>query len=382
MRRGGPVSISRIYESAMLGREVRQEPAPTLNSAIPLHDSTTPRLLSQAEQTTVPTGDGSVLLFARQRYHWSPARVFRALMGISKNLPKQIKLLRIMRVPPFAEFAFCWLTRYFFLPTDPRFRFKFLVRDYPVRGFSMGQRAACFLHHYRRLHESMSIDLLYRTLHRRVTVFEARREEIQVEISLSLSRPFGNEGELSLNLHVDETIVFILSFTMIPGWVVESEAEEVLLISRLQGANGYYSQIRDATKALHNVGPAALLLAALDGFAKAFDIGQMAGVSAVRQTSFTEALSVFYTNAYDDFFAEIGISKNSSGFFLSPIPPEERPMSSIKQGHKIRTKEKRQFKRQLAEDICLLLRQEMGIRESEPSREEEGVRIVNQLGVS
>jgi uncharacterized protein VirK/YbjX len=369
------MTLSRIYESETLGEGVQQEPAPNLSSAIPLHDSTTPRL-------TEPAGGGSVLLFARERYYWSPARAFRVLKGLSTNLPLQIKLLRIMRVPAYAEFAFCWLTRYFFLPTDPRFRFKFLVRDYPVRGFSTGQRAACFLHHYKRLHESLSIDLLYRTLHQRVTVFEARREEIHVEISLSLSRPFGNEGELSLNLHVDGTIVFILSFTMIPGWVVESEAEEVLLISRLQGANGCYSQIRDATKALHNVGPAALLLAALDGFAKAFDIGLMAGVSAVRQASFTEALSVFYATAYDDFFIELGTSKNGSGFFLSSIPPEERPMSSIKQGHKIRTKEKRQFKRQLAEDICLLLRQEMRIRESEPSREEEGIRIVNPFGVS
>jgi uncharacterized protein VirK/YbjX len=248
-----------------------------------------------------------------------------------------------------------------FLRTEPRFRFKFLIRDYLVRGFSTAERTACFLHHYKRLHTSLSADLLHRILHQRVTVLEAQRGDIHLEISLCFSRPFEKEGELSLNLHVNETVVFVLSFTIVPGWVAQSEAEEVLLISRLQGTNGYYHQIRAATKALHNVGPAALLLAALHGVAKAFGIHLMAGVSAVRQSSYTEELSLFYKGAYDDFFSEIGGSKNASGFFLSSIPPEDKPISSIKQGHKIRTKEKRQFKRQVAEDIYHLLRQKMGV---------------------
>jgi uncharacterized protein VirK/YbjX len=272
-----------------------------------------------------------------------------------------------MRFPAFADL----------LRTDPRFRFKFLIRDYLVRGFSTAQRTACFLHHYKRLHASMSADLLHRILRRGVTVFEAWRDDIHLEISLCFSRPFEKEGELTLNLHVDGTVVFVLSFTIVPGWVAQSKAEEVLLISRLQGTNGYYPQIRAATKAMHDVGPAALLFAALHGFAKTFDIGQMAGVSALRQSSYTEELSLFYKNAYDDFFLEIGVSKDTSGFFLSSIPPEDKPMSSIKQGHKIRTKEKRQFKRQVAEEVFLLLRQQMGCTDSGPSCEDKSIEAVD-----
>lgn len=349
-----------IHESAVIfGRGLRQAPAPTFNSAIPLRESTAGPVRS-------------LLLFAREKYYWSPARVFRTLLGVSTNLPRQIEILRLMRFPAYAEF----------LRADPRFRFKFLIRDYLVRGFSTGQRAACFLHHYKRLRASLSADLLHRILYQKVTVFEAEQAGLHVEISLCFSRPFEKEGELSLHLHVDGTVVFVLSFTIVPGWVVGSDVEEVLLISRLQGTNGYYPQIRAATRALHDVGPAALLLAALDGFAKAFGIGQMAGVSAVRQSSFTEALSGFYRSAYDGFFSEVGVSQNASGFFLSSIPPEEKPISSIKQGHRIRTKEKREFKRQLAQDICALLRQGVRARESEPAREGEGIRIANPLGVS
>jgi transposase len=50
--------------------------------------------------------------------------------------------------------------------------------------------------------------------------------------------------------------------------------------------------------------PPALLLFALHGFARSFGIGRMAGVSAVRQSSYTEELSFFYKNAYDDFFGK------------------------------------------------------------------------------
>jgi len=256
-----------------------------------------------------------------------------------------------MRFPAFAEF----------LQTNPRFRFKFLIRDYLVRGFSTAQRTACFLRHYKRLHSTMSADLLHRILHRQVTVFDARREQLHLEVNLCFSRPFEKEGELSLNLHVDGVVVFVLSFTIIPGWVVDSDAEDVLLISRLQGTNGYYPLIRSATRALHNVGPAAFLLAALSGLAQAFGTSQMAGVSAVRQSSYTDELSIFYENAYDDFFSEIGVPKNTSGFFLGPLPPDDKPLASIKQGHKIRTKEKRQFKSQVAEEVCHLLRQELGV---------------------
>jgi uncharacterized protein VirK/YbjX len=338
-------------------RDLPHKPALPFNSNMSLGNSTGPSGFSDSELTSEPAADslGSVWNFARNQCHRSPARVLRFLSDVSTDVPRQLEILRLMRVPAFADF----------IKANPRFRFKFLIPDYLVRGFSTAQQSACFLHHYKRLYASMSADFLHQALHRSVTVFEVRRNDIHVEITLS-SRPFEKkEGELTLNLHVDGVLVFVLSFTIVPGWVVQSEDPEVLMISRLQGAYGRYPEIRAATKAMHNVGPAALLLGALDGFAQTFNIRQMAGVSADRQSSYTEELSVFYRKAYDDFFTEIGVPKSSCGFFLSSIPAEERPLSSIKQGHKIRTREKRQFKRQVAEEVCLLLRQGLSVKESE-----------------
>jgi len=348
---------------------LRQETAPGCRPRLGRADSTLPMPQQTLPADPVSGRRGSVFAFALNRYYWSPARLVRNLWGIATNIPRQLQILRIMKYPIYAEF----------LRNDPRFRFKFLIRDYLVRGLSTGQRAACFLHHYKRLHSSLSADLLHRILHRRITVYETTREHLHFEIHLSFSRPFEKEGELSLHLLVDGKSVFVLSFTIVPGWVVRADAEGVLLISRLQGTSGYYPQIRAATRALHDVAPAALLLATLHGIAAALGIKRMAAVSAVRQSSYTEELGRFYRSAYDDFFSEIGIPLGPDGFFLSPMPHEERPLSSIKQGHKIRTREKRQFKRHVADEVCQRMQQGLRLRDAELLPNENSISVVKVI---
>lgn len=336
--------------AAVFRRALHDESAP--RPFHPLTPTVAPRP-KQAELTVGLAEDRlrSLLLFAKHKYYWSPARVFRALWNVLTNVPKQMEIFRLMRLPIYADFV----------RADPRFCFRFLIRDYLARGFSTRQRADCFLHHYRRLYTSTSPNFLDRALNQSIVVLQARGNAVHIEVSLGFSRPFEKEGELSLELHVDGMVVFVLSFTIIPGWVVQSDAKDVLLISRLQGTNGYYTQIRAATRALCDVGPAALLLAALNGFANAFGIDRMVAVSAFRQSSFSEELSVQYKSAYDDFFSEIGVKPSTSGFFLSSIPLEDRPMTFIKRGHKIRTREKRQFKLRVADEVCQIL-QRSGVK--------------------
>lgn len=37
---------------------------------------------------------------------------------------------------------------------------------------------------------------------------------------MALSRPWEFDGELSLNFEVNNKLVFVLSFTIVPGWVL------------------------------------------------------------------------------------------------------------------------------------------------------------------
>lgn len=235
---------------------------------------------------------------------------------------------------------------------DPRFAYKFLTDDYLARGFSISERASCFIHHYKRLRDHFPSRLLRQIMHDEVTLHDLLDVDSRFALTMGLSHPYDNEGELSLRLRVEGDIVFVLSFTIVPGWVVNSQAAEAILITRLQGIKGCYRQISDATRALHDVGPAQLLLSALQGVSAAFGICAIAAVSADRQTSYKKAADRDFKQAYDHFFAGLGLLKSAAGFFSSEVPIDQKPLKSIKRGHKLRTKEKRAFKHRIQMDCA------------------------------
>jgi uncharacterized protein VirK/YbjX len=203
------------------------------------------------------------------------------------------------------------------------------------------------MHHYSRLYDSIPGRALHQILYWDVEFRAIFEPHSRFAISIGTSRPFDNEGELSLLLKMDGEIFFTLSFTIVPGWVVKSTATEVLLISRLQGTPGYSpEQIRLAIKAMHGVRPRALLLSALEGIAIAMGIEEIASVSTRNHIDYCEELDAVFKNSYDDFFAELGLIKSDTGFFTSTVLIGDKPLTLIKQGHKIRTRKKRAFRKQ------------------------------------
>ena len=283
----------------------------------------------------------------RRENNWSPSRWARTLWVVVTHIPRQIQILRALWPPVYADL----------LESDPRFPFRYLVIDYLAKGMTVAERMSCLAHHYRSLHARLGNRVLGQTLYADLTLFESVEEGNLYRIAMSRSRELFREGELSLKLEVNGAVVFVLSLTLVPGSVVRSNASEVLLISRLQGAKGHYRQIRQVTKTLHELGPSALLLAGAQGLAEALGVNEMAGVCAVRQASYLEEFAASYKEAYDGFFSELGVAQNAAGFFVIPIPIVEKPLTVIKQGHKIRTRQKRAFKRQVADDVCRLIQE-------------------------
>jgi uncharacterized protein VirK/YbjX len=253
------------------------------------------------------------------------------------------RLLRfLLGIPAYAEFVF----------SSPSFTFKYLTKNYLVKGLTVADRVSCFLHHYKRLHMALPDSLLRLILQQDVVLLEICEGAHRFTITVGLSRPYDEEGELSLDLRVDDKIVFLLAFTFIPGSVVHSPAAEILLISRLQGIKGAYPSISVATRTLHDVAPNAMLLAALQGIADAFGITEMVAVSAARQSCYSEKFAASFIEAYDDFFTELRIPKNADGFYSTPVSIQGKPITSIKHGHKLRTKDKRAFKQQIRVDCA------------------------------
>jgi len=287
-------------------------------------------------------------ILACNKESWSIALLPGVLIRALANLGTLYQVFDILKLEPYAQAA----------RANPRFAFKYLTHDYLVQGFSVSERAACFAHHYRRVHATLSAFFLQQILQSDVIIHNFPEASSRFSLSIGYSRAYDKEGELSLNLLVDGDIVFVLSFTIVPGWVVKSQAAEALLITRIQGMKGCFKQVHLATTTMHDVAPAAVLLAALQGFASAFGISELAAVCAIRQSSYSKELSATFKTAYDDFFVELGLPKNKSGFFVTRIPIKDKPLSNIKQGHKLRTRDKREFKLQIQLEVARFFAQD------------------------
>lgn len=263
---------------------------------------------------------------------------------MAQNIPTQLKVLRVLSRRAYLRLV----------AVNPRFPLKCMALDYLARGLTIQQQAECFMHHYRRLPDVLPESILVRVLLGEVLLEELQEGNDRFGITLGLSRPWDDEGELSLNFLVNGTAVFVLSFTIVPGWVVRSDAVEVALISRVQGVRGCYDEIQRATKTIHDIAPPALLFAALCGVAEAYGIKAMAGISASMKPEyhFYEGEAGHIHEAYDGFFTELGATMGPADFYLALLPPPEKPMVLIKRGHKTRTRKKRAYKRQIAANVC------------------------------
>ena len=280
---------------------------------------------------------------------WLSPQSARKLWRASITIPSLLQVFQTLKLP-----ALQGLTA-----TCKGLPFKYLADEYLARDLSAAQRAACFLHHYRFLNAGFPRHLLHQTLHSEVPVFEINESDAAFAVTMGMSKSSDceYEGELSLYLRVNGAPVFNLSFTIVPGRVVESAAPDVLFITRLQGIEGCLKPISLATRALCDVAPPALLFAVIEGVATACGIREMAGICATRQVSYSGDCAQSLTEAYDEFFASIGAAGSPAGFFRSSLPLQQKPLAHIKKGHKIRTRKKRAFKQKVSEDVCRLLRE-------------------------
>ena len=284
----------------------------------------------------------SQLILAHERIDWSPTLILGELwrLLISRGLRREI--LRLLKLQPFDEIV----------ENYPGLALNYVVPNYLARGFTVAERVACFLHHYRRIHALFPEDVLRQLLQGFIPLYEISDRGNYFALMIGLPRPpLDKEGELSLILQVNNETIFSLSFTIVPGWVVKSETAEVLLISHLQGRRGCNSQIRLARKAFQDYSPRGPLLAALQGIADAFDIGEIVAVCATNQKSFKMERATLFKNAYDDFFAKAGMVRISADFYSSPIPIEGKPLASFR-GRAKRRAHLRRTARQQVRVVC------------------------------
>lgn len=314
--------------------------------------------LQSDDSLVVATGDEAIspaALTHRQRRSWLLAGIsWRTLTHL--RIHKQVE--EFLKLPPFVDTV----------QDNPKFAFKYLTESYLIMDLSIADRASCFLHHYKRLYETLPDRLLRQVLHWGIDLCDFCEEGVRFTVKWGSSRPFGKEGEMSLLLLANGEILFTISFTIVPGSVVKSNKNEVILISRIQGTPGLPpDKMRPAQRALHKLRFGAVLLSALEGLASAFDICEIASVVAARQISYTDSYADRFKHAYDDFFADMGMTRTDAGFFSIPLPLEERAIEEVKD-HKARARARRALKKKVslacAEAVATAMHSKIAPRES------------------
>jgi len=122
--------------------------------------------------------------------------------------------------------------------------------------------------------------------------------------------------------------------------------------SRLQGHKGRSHLLSTASKLLGDMPAPIVLVSALCGLCRALGIETLACVSAENQSAYLPEYDAVFRKAYDGLMDALGVKRNERGYFVSSLPLLHKPMNEIKQGHKIRTRRKRNSRDQIAADCA------------------------------
>lgn len=288
---------------------------------------------------------GHAVKYVCDRGRWAPLPLVKVLWRSLSTIRGHRDVFELLKVPEYAE-----LVR-----DDPRFGLRYLAGHYLASWITVPDRASCFVNHYRFLYDKLPRAFLRKMLHETWPLVKIDRSGHQFSVTIGSSHTEGAEGELSLRLEVDGEPVFMLSFTIVPGRILNCASLNALLVSRLQGVKGRFRQISLATKSMAYVSPPDLLLAVLQGIGEGFGIDVVACIFGADHISYCEEYSSLFAAAYDQYFADRVLARRTDHVFLSPIPITEKPLSHLTEGHKLRARKRRQFKRQVAADVRQLI---------------------------
>jgi uncharacterized protein VirK/YbjX len=223
---------------------------------------------------------------------------------------------------------------------------------YLAKTLSGKYNSECSSRHYLFLYKHIASDRLAHLLDG-LRIFEHQSAKAIYTITIECTLEYFQEGELSLDFRVDGVSIFVFSFMFVPGHVVGLADPDAILVSRMQGRLGRYEEVRSATRDMSDCSPQALLFAALQGIARAVGVECMAGTSAANQLCHCDDNDDLFRQAYDNFFNSVDATGPADGFYQTRISRPERPLTSIKSGHRLRTKKKRQLKHTISNAVSL-----------------------------
>ena len=218
------------------------------------------------------------------------------------------------------------------------------IGNYLVRSLDTSARGKCLAHHYTFLNSKMSCDALNRIVKDGITLWDDQIGEDRLSIKIEFPY-YDMEGDLCVIFNIGTIAVYCMAFTVIDGNLVGIPEDDIVLVSHVQGIQGRLDLIKKATKNLDDISPVALLFVSVQAVAAALKLGRIAGITAKEQIVVGNMQPISnFMNSYDNLWRKLGGQRVNDMVFEFGNTPEFKPLYMIKEGHRCRTKYKRNLK--------------------------------------
>lgn len=226
---------------------------------------------------------------------------------------------------------------------NPRLTYKYLGQylalDLPTKD-KLGMLTSHYRYFTKYIRSHFFEDVLRKTY-----IWQDRQGDDSFAIGLFFPVGLDWEGELAIVMECNTVPVYTIRFTVVADQLPNSLFSESIFVGGIQGVRNP-DLVKQATKTLFDITPAALLMAALQGIALAYGSTCIWGAGNERQLASGAA-----SFNYDAFWDTLGGQKQPNLLYRLPIPFPEKPITAIKANHRSRTLRKREYKYNLTQQV-------------------------------
>jgi uncharacterized protein VirK/YbjX len=228
------------------------------------------------------------------------------------------------------------------------------VRIYAMRFMSTNDKYSCMAFHYNFVSGRLSSEVSKELLSGRTHFWDTTVSGNALCIDLRRSTLTAIEGELVLNFVYNGRIIFMLTFSVVPGTCFGESAWPVIYVGGLQGRPSCREDIRAASKLNREIDPATMLLMALKSIGIAWNIETIVAVAATYQVSANAVESTIDSSViYDQFWVKSGGTAFHDRAYKIRTRSQRGAHDPVFGSHKSRTRRKRMAKDALGGDLAM-----------------------------
>jgi uncharacterized protein len=234
-------------------------------------------------------------------------------------------------------------------------------RGYLATDFSARERVQCVLSHYR--FEETTFDAGYRQavyLAGGLPLWQQTVGDNVFQIRLERSACAQAEGDLTIALVADGTVLHRLSFSWIEGALVDVPVPLLPFMGRNQGRWNESDEAFEAfERCFPNNSPSFFCFAAMQGMAQALGMDQVVGVKCTSHVAYERAQDKHFANAYDGFWKILGGVEMANGTWLVALPFYLKPLADMPSKHRKRAAQRREYWRAIGDSARATLQRHL-----------------------